>query len=100
MQVPAALMAGLVDRDILAAWRSKPALPYSGGAKNTVKSRGFRMASVLRGNYTPKKEVKAPTQDAGQSLEERFEREALKKVGGSVAFVAKKKVTWSVPEKK
>jgi hypothetical protein len=58
------------------------------------------MANVLRGNYTPKKEVKAPTQEAGQSLEERFEREALKKVGGSVAFVAKKKVTWSLPEKK
>ena len=29
-----------------------------------------------------------------ESLEERFEKEALKKLGGSIAFVSKKKVLW------
>ena len=29
-----------------------------------------------------------------ESLEERFEREALKNLGGSIAFVSKKKVLW------
>jgi len=58
------------------------------------------MPNVLKGNYTPKKEVVVEPKQGAESLEERFEREALKKVGGSVAFVAKKKVTWSVPQDK
>ena len=58
------------------------------------------MPNVLKGNYTPKKEVVVESKQGAESLEERFEREALKKVGGSVAFVAKKKVTWSVPQDK
>ena len=58
------------------------------------------MSNVLKGNFTPKNEVKIKPEAATETLEERFEREALKKVGGSVAFVAKKKVTWSLPEDK
>lgn len=58
------------------------------------------MPNVLKGNYTPKKEVIIESKQGAETLEERFEREALKKVGGSVAFVAKKKVTWSVPQDK
>ncbi len=33
-----------------------------------------------------------------ESLEERFEREALMKLGGSVAFVSKKSVKWETKE--
>lgn len=50
------------------------------------------MAGVLKGNYKPKKDVKpeAKTDD----LESRFEHQAMKRLGGSIAFVAKKKVNW------
>ncbi|CDL00638.1 conserved protein of unknown function [Magnetospirillum gryphiswaldense MSR-1 v2] len=46
----------------------------------------------LRGNFTPKNKV--VEEDKTESLEERFEREALKRLGGSIAFVSKKKVMW------
>jgi hypothetical protein len=55
------------------------------------------MPSVLKGNFSPKKPVEAE-QKAHDSLEERFEREALKKLGGSIAFVSKKKVTWTLDD--
>lgn len=58
------------------------------------------MPNVLKGNFTPKSEVKTKPEATTETLEQRFEREALKKVGGSVAFVAKKKVTWSLPDDK
>ena len=50
--------------------------------------------SVLKGNYETKPvepETKAET------LEARFEAEALKKLGGSICFVSKQKVVWNVP---
>ena len=50
------------------------------------------MNDVLKGNFTTKKKVAA--KDEGDDLEARFEREALKHLGGSIAFVAKKKVKW------
>lgn len=48
------------------------------------------MAQILRGNFTPKKQpqVEAPAED---DLTTQFEREALKRLGGSIAFVSKKK---------
>ena len=51
------------------------------------------MADVLKGNFKTKKAVKG---DAGKAttLEDRFEKEALKRLGGSIAFVSKKKVMW------
>lgn len=51
--------------------------------------------SVLKGNFVPKNPVKV--EDAAKeddSVEARFEREALKRLGGSIAFVKKKKVMW------
>jgi hypothetical protein len=51
------------------------------------------MADVLKGNFTPKKKVDVADQ-IDETLEERFEREALKRLGGSIAFVAKRKVLW------
>lgn len=51
------------------------------------------MTEVLKGNFTPKNPVEVES-EKGKSLEEQFEREALKRLGGSIAFVSKKKVLW------
>ena len=51
------------------------------------------MSEFLKGNFTTKKDV-VDTNPAEESLEQRFEKEALKKLGGSIAFVAKKEVLW------
>jgi hypothetical protein len=55
------------------------------------------MASVLKGNFETEKTVQVDkAEDENRdSLEERFEREALKRLGGSLAFVRKKKVLWT-----
>ena len=55
------------------------------------------MPEILKGNFA----VKTPVASAGPaapSLEERFEREAMKRLGGSIAFVAKKKVIWEIKD--
>jgi len=52
------------------------------------------MAEVLRGNFTPRKRV--VVDDATEDLTSQFEREALKRLGGSIAFVAKKKFLYGV----
>lgn len=57
------------------------------------------MSSILKGNFTPAKAVDAkPQAEESKDLEERFEMEALKRLGGSIAFVKKKKVEWSLDE--
>ena len=56
------------------------------------------MSSVLKGNFTPKNDVEVPVAQP-ESLEERFERTALKRLGGSIAFVSKKKVMWELKDK-
>lgn len=53
------------------------------------------MPAVLKGNFTPKSSVEVDTQKE-PSLEERFEMEALKRLGGSMAVVSKKKVMWDL----
>lgn len=55
------------------------------------------MSDVLKGNFSPKKSVQV-TDAKDESLEGRFEREALKRLGGSIAFVSRKKVMWSEDE--
>ena len=55
------------------------------------------MSNVLKGNYETKKTV-AVKDAQDETLEQRFERDALKRLGGSIAFVAKKKVTWSADD--
>ena len=50
------------------------------------------MADLLKGNFAPKKNVRL--EEKIETLEDRFEREALKRLGGSIAFVSKKKVKW------
>lgn len=55
------------------------------------------MANVLKGNYETKKSITIKDKQ-GETLEDRFERDALKRLGGSIAFVAKKKVAWTVDD--
>ena len=51
------------------------------------------MSDVLKGNFKTKRDVKVQV-GSGSNLEDRFEREALKRLGGSIAFVSRKKVMW------
>ncbi|CAI2717009.1 hypothetical protein [Nitrospina watsonii] len=51
--------------------------------------------SLLKGNYDLKKNVEAK-QGENENLESKFEREAMKHLGGSIAFVKKKKVAWDL----
>jgi hypothetical protein len=51
---------------------------------------------VLRGNFRPRKTVQAT--EVADDLNTRFEREALKRLGGSIAFVSKKKFLYGVKE--
>ena len=49
------------------------------------------MNDVLKGNFEPKKQVDVKEDS---DIENRFEKEALAQLGGSIAFVSKKKVRW------
>lgn len=51
------------------------------------------MTSVLKGNFETKKKVDAGNEEK-EDIEGRFEREAMKRLGGSIAFVRKKQVDW------
>ena len=53
------------------------------------------MTSVLKGNFAPKKKVEAATEE-DEDLEVTFAASALKRLGGSVAFVSKKRVNWDL----
>ena len=54
------------------------------------------MNDVLKGNFKPARPVEVKKQE--ETLEDRFEREAKKKLGGSIAYVSKKKVLWDIKE--
>ncbi len=51
------------------------------------------MADVLKGNFKPAKPV-AEKSEKDESLEEQFEKAAKKRLGGSIAYVAKRRVDW------
>ncbi len=55
------------------------------------------MTSILKGNFETKKRVDAKNPE-DDDLETRFERAAMKRLGGSIAFVKKKKVKWDLNE--
>jgi len=52
------------------------------------------MTNVLRGNFIPRKSVEA--EEVEDDLNTRFELEALKRLGGSIAFVSKKKFLYGM----
>ncbi|MBF0166030.1 MAG: hypothetical protein HQL45_00250 [Alphaproteobacteria bacterium] len=56
------------------------------------------MTSVLKGNFQAAKSVEAKDKPEADDLDSRFEREAMKKLGGSIAYVAKKKIKWAEDE--
>lgn len=51
------------------------------------------MNKILRGNFEPARPVEVATVE--KTLEEQFEQEALKRLGGSIAFVSRKKLLWA-----
>ena len=55
------------------------------------------MPDILKGNFKTKHSVKAETKQ-DLTLEEQFEKEALKRLGGSIAFVSKRKVMWDAKD--
>jgi hypothetical protein len=58
------------------------------------------MSNVLKGNFKTKNKVKEEKKvDKTNDLEDQFEKEALKHLGGSIAFVSKKKVLWEEKDK-
>ncbi len=55
------------------------------------------MNSVLKGNFQTEKKVEAATEKTETSAE-KFEKDIKKKIGGSIAYVAKQKVRWDLQE--
>ena len=53
------------------------------------------MSNLLKGNFAPQKQPTAP-EPKKADLEGQFETEALKRLGGSIAFVSKRKVMWGL----
>ncbi len=53
------------------------------------------MKNFLKGNFEVRRPPAAPNVE--QDLTDRFEIEALKRLGGSIAFVSKKKLLFGVP---
>ena len=56
------------------------------------------MIQVLKGNFKPKKDV--VVDDVKEDLTTQFEREALKRLGGSIAFVSKQEFVYGVQKDK
>ncbi len=55
------------------------------------------MNQYLKGNFKTKNAV-SDEEQAVDTLEQRFEKEAKKRLGGSIAYVAKKKVLWDLKD--
>ena len=54
------------------------------------------MSDLIKGNFKPAKPVESKQE--AETLEDRFEREVKKRLGGSIAYVSKKKVLWDIKE--
>lgn len=55
---------------------------------------------ILKGNFKVKNKVQnEKEEDKTNDIEDQFEKEALKHLGGSIAFVSKRKVMWGKKEK-
>ncbi|SEK49305.1 hypothetical protein SAMN05216262_101490 [Colwellia chukchiensis] len=54
------------------------------------------MSNLLKGNFTPKKQVQANTQESeDSSLQAEFKKAALNSIGGSMVYVERTDLTWS-----
>lgn len=56
-----------------------------------------KTVQVLKGNFTPRQPVEIS--ETKEDLTTQFEREALKRLGGSIAFVSKKKFLYGMNKK-
>ena len=54
--------------------------------------------NFLKGNYKIKKKFKTKKLSKEEELEKIFEENAKKRIGGSMVYVSKKKVTWALEE--
>lgn len=54
------------------------------------------MSEIMKGNFQPQKQVIA--EEKKEDLDSIFEREALKRLGGSIAFVSKKKFIYGMEQ--
>ena len=57
------------------------------------------MSDFLKGNFKPKREVKDSTEDRPETADERFRKQALKSIGGSMVYVEKTPLAWDGEEK-
>lgn len=56
------------------------------------------MSDLIKGNFKTAKSVVDEKQS--ETLEDQFEKAAKKRLGGSIAYVAKRKVDWDADGKK
>ena len=54
--------------------------------------------SLLKGNYKLKNQIKKKKLSQDEELEMKFEKEAQKRLGGSMVYVSKKKINWDLKE--
>jgi len=52
--------------------------------------------SIVKGNYKLKKKIDKKTLTKEKELELRFEKEASKRLGGSMVYVSKRKINWDL----
>jgi len=52
--------------------------------------------SIVKGNYKLKKKIDKKTLTKEEELELRFEKEASKRLGGSMVYVSKRKINWDL----
>jgi len=55
------------------------------------------MSSYIKGNFETKNKVSVESPSEANA-EEEFERAALKRLGGSIAFVSKSRIAWSLED--
>ena len=54
--------------------------------------------TLIKGNYKLKKNVKLKKLSKEEELEKKFEKEATKRIGGSMVYVSKKKINWDLKD--
>ena len=52
--------------------------------------------SIIKGNYNLKKKIDKKKLTKEEELELRFEKEASKRLGGSMVYVSKRKINWDL----
>ena len=58
----------------------------------------YNHMSLIKGNYKLKKSVKLKKLSKEEELEAKFEKEASKRIGGSMVYVQKRKINWDLKE--